>query len=403
MRVSGSTPLITNRVVSSSGHFSGPRINYNLLFGINAVDGLWSRCKTLREEINRPCPSINPGIRAVIDIFVGAAHPVTSLCDALIQHKNTAMSSRKRAEQYSQHWGHSANLDDYRPHLIFVITTSVPVTSDKGNSMTTRRFTLPVLLALMSLPFSVPSYANDLVSATGTISCTDYSLSISAANLRVGRQYTIDYTFTIESSSAPSTVISNSKTFIATSSSQTVSVPVTAVGPLAGTITVTLASATLTSSGSSVPIVFTSSPSPLVCTTATGRFTGGGRRIEVSGLSITAGLELDCDLMPPNNLEINWAGNRFHLKTLKSATCLLVGNPTPPVAPINEMIAKGTGRYNGADGYSVSFTLIDNGEPGRRDMLAFLIYETANPSNVVLSLPLQLLTNGNLQAHFDQR
>ena len=92
-----------------------------------------------------------------------------------------------------------------------------------------------------------------------------------------------------------------------------------------------------------------------------------------------------------------------HLKTLKSATCLLVGNPTPPVAPINQMIGLGTGRYNGADGYTVSFTLIDNGEPGRRDMLAFLIYETANPSNVVLSLPLQLLTKGNLQAHLDQR
>jgi hypothetical protein len=36
-------------------------------------------------------------------------------------------------------------------------------------------------------------------------------------------------------------------------------------------------------------------------------------------------------------------------------------------------------------------------------MLSFLIYETANPRNVVLSLPLQLLTKGNLQAHFDQR
>jgi hypothetical protein len=148
--------------------------------------------------------------------------------------------------------------------------------------------------------------------------------------------------------------------------------------------------------------VFTSNPSPLVCTAATGRFTGGGRDIELGGLSITQGLELDCDLRHPNNLEINWAGHRFHLETFESVTCLLIGNPAPPVAPINEMIGLGTGRYDGVDGYTVAFTLIDNGEPGRSDRIAFSIYQTATPSNVVLSLPLQLLTKGNLQAHFDQ-
>ncbi len=67
------------------------------------------------------------------------------------------------------------------------------------------------------------------------------------------------------------------------------------------------------------------------------------------------------------------------------------------------MIGLGTGRYNGADGFTISYELIDNGEPGSHDMLSFLIYETANPRNVVLSLSLQLLTKGNLQAHFDQR
>jgi hypothetical protein len=66
------------------------------------------------------------------------------------------------------------------------------------------------------------------------------------------------------------------------------------------------------------------------------------------------------------------------------------------------MIGLGTGRYDGVDGYTVAFTLIDNGEPGRSDKIAFSIYQTATPSHVVLSLPLQLLTKGNLQAHFDQ-
>jgi hypothetical protein len=137
---------------------------------------------------------------------------------------------------------------------------------------------------------------------------------------------------------------------------------------------------------------------------ATGRFTGGGRNLGVGGLSVTTGLELDCDLTPPNNLEINWGGgDRFHMEAFQTVTCLLIGNPKPPTAPINEMIGTGTGRYDGADGYTVSFTLIDNGEPGRKDMLSFLIYETANPANVVLDLPLQSLTKGNLQAHLDQR
>ena len=266
--------------------------------------------------------------------------------------------------------------------------------------MIKRRFAYPFLLALMSMSFALSSHANNLVSATGTISCADYSLSISAIDLTIGAQYTIDYAFTINSSSATVT-ISKSTTFIATVSAQTVVVPVTPAGPFTGTLTVTAASATLTSSGSTVPIVF--SPSQLVCNAATGRFTGGGRTIEVGTLSVTAGLELDCDLMKPDTLEINWAHHRFHLATLKSAVCLLVGNPTPPVAPINEMMGVGTGRYDGADGYTVAFTLIDNGEPGRKDMLAFMIYETANTKNVVLTLPLQLLTKGNLQAHFDQR
>ena len=34
--------------------------------------------------------------------------------------------------------------------------------------------------------------------------------------------------------------------------------------------------------------------------------------------------------------------------------------------------------------------------------MAIRIYETANPANVVLDVPLQMLTGGNLQAHYDQ-
>ena len=54
------------------------------------------------------------------------------------------------------------------------------------------------------------------------------------------------------------------------------------------------------------------------------------------------------------------------------------------------------------DRYTTRFNLVGGGEPGTKDKMALLLFETANPSNVVLSVPLQLITTGNLQAHFDQ-
>ena len=54
------------------------------------------------------------------------------------------------------------------------------------------------------------------------------------------------------------------------------------------------------------------------------------------------------------------------------------------------------------DGYTIEFTLVDYGEPGSSDRAALRIFKTANPAEVVLNVPLQLLTTGNLQAHYDQ-
>ena len=39
---------------------------------------------------------------------------------------------------------------------------------------------------------------------------------------------------------------------------------------------------------------------------------------------------------------------------------------------------------------------------GGNDQMGIRIYETANPSNVVLDVPQQVLIGGNLQAHYDQ-
>jgi hypothetical protein len=143
---------------------------------------------------------------------------------------------------------------------------------------------------------------------------------------------------------------------------------------------------------------------PTNCTTLTGRFTGGGKQIDLnSGVTITKGFEVDCDLQKPNNLELNWApANNFHMNLLTKATCS--DDPSidqkPPSAPIDTFIGEGFGKFNGIDGYKVNFTLIDAGEPGTNDMGAFKV--TAPDGTVVLDFPLVPLTGGNFQAHVDQ-
>ncbi|MEW5975671.1 MAG: hypothetical protein AB1898_07680 [Acidobacteriota bacterium] len=152
-----------------------------------------------------------------------------------------------------------------------------------------------------------------------------------------------------------------------------------------------------------------------------GRFTGGGyqilmseavlagakgaaRRTVTDGVRITRGFTIHCDLVLSNNLEVNWEGNHFHMERHTSASCS--DDPTiiqtPPKAPVDTIIGTGIGRYNNVEGYTIQFTLVDAGEPGNFDKAALKIYETANPGNVVLDVPLQPIAGGNVQAHFDQ-
>jgi hypothetical protein len=139
--------------------------------------------------------------------------------------------------------------------------------------------------------------------------------------------------------------------------------------------------------------------------TEDGRFTGGGSQLRIGDVRVTRGLTIHCDLLLSNNLEVNWGGKRFHMtEHLTTVECSDHPNiiQAPPVAPLDTLIGVGTGRYNGVDGYTIEFTLQDFGEPGSEDRMAIKIYETANPANVVLNVPLQVLSGGNLQAHFDQ-
>jgi hypothetical protein len=136
-----------------------------------------------------------------------------------------------------------------------------------------------------------------------------------------------------------------------------------------------------------------------------GRFTGGGFQLRVGAARVTRGLTVHCDLLLSNNLEVNWGGNQFHM-TEHLTTIVCSDDPeivqAPPPAPLDTLVGVGTGRYNGVDGYTIEFTFVDGGEPGTSDKAALRIYQTANPGNVVLNIPLRLLDGGNLQAHYDQ-
>jgi len=137
----------------------------------------------------------------------------------------------------------------------------------------------------------------------------------------------------------------------------------------------------------------------------TGRFTGGGYQLRVDGVRITRGLTIHCDLLLSNNLEINWQGNQFHmLEHMETVAC--TDDPdihqAPPNAPLDTLVGVGLGRYNNQEGFTIEFTLVDGGEPGREDMAALKVYESANPGNLILDIPLLYIDGGNLQAHYDQ-
>lgn len=129
------------------------------------------------------------------------------------------------------------------------------------------------------------------------------------------------------------------------------------------------------------------------------RMTGGGSVFQQgTGQRFTHGFELHCDPSSgPNNLEINWGGNRFHMTSLDSATCsddpnLDEGNP---VAGFDTFEGSGTGRLNGVPGAMITFKFTDDGEPGKNADLAEFTIDDGGPLIVVSGF----LNRGNHQAH----
>ncbi len=125
------------------------------------------------------------------------------------------------------------------------------------------------------------------------------------------------------------------------------------------------------------------------------RMTGGGKFDNV-----THGFVLHCNASRlPNNLQVNWNGNKFHLESLTSATCSNDPgiDPGQPAAGFDTYKGKGTGRYNGVSGATAEWTFTDAGEPGKgKDSAKILIKD--KDGNVKLNAE-GVLNGGNHQAH----
>ena len=151
------------------------------------------------------------------------------------------------------------------------------------------------------------------------------------------------------------------------------------------------------------------------CKKKSGFFVGGGKvYIPKNGgtYQLTHGFELHCDATQgPNNLEINWLQNKFHLEELEEAECIDDGTqneppPSPHPGPTLDIYnGEGFGRYNGVCGAYAIWEMDDNGEPGKNNdqILSLKIYDKKigeNFGNLVLEIkdghPLYLQT-GNHQ------
>ena len=135
------------------------------------------------------------------------------------------------------------------------------------------------------------------------------------------------------------------------------------------------------------------------CNGLPGRMTGGGSVFGKGSQRVTHGFELHCDPeVGPNNLEVNWGGNHFHMEELLTAVCTDDPSiaPPPPPAGFDTYTGTGTGRCNGADGATISFVFTDAGEPGKFDTAEIQISGCPSIGGITVSGPLK---KGNHQAH----
>ena len=134
-----------------------------------------------------------------------------------------------------------------------------------------------------------------------------------------------------------------------------------------------------------------------------GRMNGGGSVFAADGQRVTHGFQLSCNAArASNSLQVNWAGNSFHLETLTSALCgdnpaISPGNP--PNATFDTYAGRGTGRFNGAPAATAEWTFTDGGEPGSRDAATIVIRDATGATVLIASGTIQ---RGNHQAFHER-
>jgi hypothetical protein len=260
------------------------------------------------------------------------------------------------------------------------------------------------ILMLGLLVSAHPALANHLTSATATVSCTGYTLTVDADLLSVGTAYTIDYTFTLTPASGPAIPVPGTISFTAELSTFTKTISMNWTnGPLASSFTVT-GTAVLTSNPSViVPITFNGSSAAALTCGLDGRMTGGGSVFETDGTRVTHGFELHCDTEDvPNRLEINWLADvsTWRLWFRHSVP------RTPPSMPATQPTFSTPTWALAQDVSTASLvprragTFTDAGEPGKNDMATIAI--TDSLGKVVLTVSGKL-DSGNQQAHVDNK
>ena len=216
-----------------------------------------------------------------------------------------------------------------------------------------------IILGLMAV-LATPASANILTSATATANCQGYNLSVSAKDLKIGKTYTIDYTFTLTCSKV-ATKVPGSITFTATGETATVTAKGTFPGP-SGNCIVT-GSATLTSSGSTVAIIINGSTSaPLSC-----------------------GKPFVCTI-PPSGTEIGGAPvswNKFNTVGASDVVWINAHIGTPSGIPTNEVT---TVRFT-----EVTFVLNEITYPLPD---GFLIFDPSAPATPTTSFDSTFMPNG---------
>ena len=99
------------------------------------------------------------------------------------------------------------------------------------------------------------------------------------------------------------------------------------------------------------------------------RWIGSGSIIQ-GDLRVTHGFKLHCSVdQLPNNLQVNWGGNHFHLTQLTAVVSSdnTAIDPKPPRGGCDTYHGWGVGKYDGVDGYQAEWIFTDAGEPGRGD------------------------------------